>query len=39
MMTNDIFLKQEVDAAGRVDAVDKRHMEYPELELQHLVRL
>ena len=38
-MADDIFLEQEVNDAGRVDAVDDRHMESPELELQHLVRL
>ena len=38
-MADDIFLEQEVDDADRVDAIDDRRVQFPELELQRLVRL
>jgi len=36
---DDTFLEQEVDDAERVDVVDDFGVKFPELELQHLVRL
>ena len=36
---DDVLLEQEVDDACRVDTVDDRRVQLPELELQQLVRL